>query len=96
LNGAAGVNELYAPIFERAILETWDNKFGGTYKLADALVEIVVDYNTSTIQLARLESGGQDWLIVQDDSDPARRTDLISYLWSSGDDLAYRYYMCIR
>lgn len=90
-------NLLFAPIFERAILEMWDSRWGGLYTgTNDTIVEFLVDYDHASIELARVEVGGEDVLArvaaqffgVSGD----KRSDVLAYLWPGGDDSAYRYY----
>jgi hypothetical protein len=88
---ALGANELFAPVFELAVLELWNQKWGGKYQLSDALVEILVDFPTGSIQLAQLESEGVDWL-VQATGLTGPRNEIIAYLWPGIDDVTYRYY----
>jgi hypothetical protein len=89
---ALEANNLFAPVFEAAILELWNNTWGGTYRLDNATVEIVVDFSTGSIQLARLESEGKDWLAILGSNvdEIQNREDLISYLWPGNDDLSWR------
>jgi hypothetical protein len=58
--------------------------------LNDALVEILVDFSTGSIQLARLESEGVDW-IVQATGLTGPRNEILAYLWPGIDDVTYRY-----
>jgi hypothetical protein len=89
---ALEANVLFAPIFEAGVLELWNNRWGGKYTLNDAIVEIVVDFRSGSIQLARLESEGKDWLgIIASDLDRlTTRSDVISYLWPGSDDSSWR------
>jgi hypothetical protein len=89
---ALGANEVFGPVFELAILESWNRKWGGKYQLNDALVEILVDFPTGSIQLTRLESEGVDWL-VQATGLTGPRNEIIAYLWPGIDDVTYRYYL---
>jgi hypothetical protein len=88
---ALGANEVFAPVFELAVLELWNRKWGGKYQLNDALVEILVDFPTGSIQLARLQSEGVDWLVQATDL-TGPRNEIIAYLWPGIDDLTYRYH----
>lgn len=87
-------NNLFAPVFEAAILELWNDRWGGTYQSDNATVEVVVDFPTGSIQLARLESEGNDWLAILGSyvDDIQNREDLISYLWPGNDDSSWRCY----
>ena len=72
----------------------WNNSWGGTYRLNDATVEVVVHFATGSIQLARLESQGQDWLDILGSNAAGieNREDLISYLWPGNDEFSWRYH----
>ena len=84
---------LFAPVFEMAILELWADKWGGIYTLGDATVEIFVNYVNGTIELARLENNGIDFLLLCAllFGLPDNRSDLFSYLWPGNDEFSWRY-----
>ena len=91
---ALGLNELFAPLFERAILEMWDAKWSGEYKPLDMAgsIEIRVNYVNGTIDLVTLDFGGIDVLLALGDTEKTgRRVDIIAYLWPGRDDTTYRY-----
>ena len=91
-NISLSANELYAPIFERAILEMWNEKWGGNYTLNDTVIELLVDFDNASIELARLEGNridvlgefGQAYGITN-------RNDVLSYLWPGYNENSIRY-----
>jgi hypothetical protein len=71
-------NLLFAPVFERAILEAWEEKWGGMYTLGDATVEFRVDFAKGGIELVRLDSNRTDWL---------ETLELLFGLWGGCEDI---------
>jgi hypothetical protein len=85
-------NELYAPIFEKAILEMWNNKWGGNYTLNDTAIELLVDFNAASIELMRLEGKGLDVLGKFGQAyGITNRMDVLSYLWPGYNENSMRY-----
>lgn len=95
LSGIVGTraNLLFAPVFEKAILEVWERKWGGVYTLGDAIVEIHVDYGKGGIELLRLETSEFDWLAIIGYYFGPRcdRKNIVSYLWPGNDERTWRY-----
>jgi hypothetical protein len=91
-NISLSANELYAPIFERAILEMWNNKWGGNYTLNNTVIELLVDFDNASIELARLEGKGFDVLGEFGQAyGITNRNDVLSYLWPGYNESSIRY-----
>jgi|SRR5579862_3687926 len=88
------VNDWFAPCFEQAILEAWNDKYGGQYRSKDATIDISVNFTSATIELSQLEIGKVDaleYLYHFQGNKAGNRSDIVSYLWPGIDDNTFRY-----
>jgi hypothetical protein len=87
------LNDLYAPLFEEAVLELWNSKYGGRYQSDGVTIDITVNFTTATIELTTMQIGqidGINYLYQFEQNPSAERSDIISYLWPGIDDSSFR------
>lgn len=88
------LNDLFAPLFEEALLELWNNKYGGRYQCDNAVIDISVNLVNGSIELTSMQIGQMDtlfYLYQFNGNMIGNRSDIISYLWPGIDDNTFRY-----
>ena len=90
LGGA--VAEIFSPLFERAILELWNNKYAGRYKSDDATIDIFVNLTTRATQITLFQIGKINVLesLYLFNGGTEVNATLISYLWPGIDHSTFR------
>jgi hypothetical protein len=91
-------NLVYAPILERAILERWNTTWGGNYTLNDTHIELLVNFNDASIELAQLQGNGIDVLgdLGSIYFGITNRSNLLSYVWPGYNANSVRYgHICL-
>ena len=95
---ALEANLVYTPILERAILERWNTTWGGNYTLNDTHIELLVNFNDASIELAQLQGKGIDVLgdLGSTYFGITNRSNLLSYVWPGYNANSVRYgHICL-